>query len=159
MAAVCECGDHAFRVVSKNHVVLASPEDKDVLSLGWTVGKLGYAMRRKGYLHRAIFGDEINGLVVDHKNGNKLDNRRNNLRACTHQQNICNQKLRADSTSGFKGVSWDKKRQKWRAYIRLHGKHKSVGRYADKLEAAAAYNREAKRVYGEFARLNELADF
>lgn len=97
----------------------------------------------------------ITGLsYVDHANGNGLDNRRSNLRLATDTQNAQNRGLRSDNSSGFKGVSWDKQRQAWVAYISDGLRQRRLGRYSDRKEAARAYDAAAIRLFGEFARLN-----
>lgn len=90
-------------------------------------------------------------MFVDHVNGNPLDNRVNNLRICTHQQNMLN---RAKGRGAFKGVYFDKSREKWCAQITVNGKTKTIGRYLNEIEAAIAYDSFAKKLHGEFARLN-----
>ncbi len=109
-------------------------------------------------LHRFIMGCcEGDGMVVDHINGNGLDNRRSNLRVCTQSQNMKNQaKRRTKTSSQFKGVCWDPKRQQWRATIRLPNKHWEIGRSKDEVDAARMYNEAAKTYFGEFARLNDV---
>lgn len=104
-------------------------------------------------MHRFILGVE-NNMEVDHINGNGLDNRRSNLRISTHQQNICNQKLRFDNTSGYKGVSLDKRYRKWKSFIYTKNKQHGLGYYSNIKEAAKAYNQAALKYFGEFARLN-----
>lgn len=94
---------------------------------------------------------------VDHKNGDGLDNRRENLRAATDSQNSANAgKCACASTSRFKGVSWGKDRGKWRAYIEMNGRQKFLGYFHDELDAARAYNEAALEAFGEFARVNVL---
>ena len=100
------------------------------------------------HLHKLI----RQGKVVDHKNGIKLDCRRDNLRACTHQQNLYNQGKKSNNTSGYKGVRWDK--NKWKAEIRIDGEKRSVGRSDHKCWAAFLYDVAAKKHHGEFAELN-----
>lgn len=102
-------------------------------------------------LHRFIM-DAQKGQSVDHINGDKLDNRRSNLRFCTQAQNVHNSKLSKLNTSGYKGVFWTKHAKLWR--VRVGKKH--VGYFSDKIEAAKAYNVKAIELFGEFARLNEL---
>jgi hypothetical protein len=68
-----------------------------------------------------------NGLEVDHINMDGLDNRRANLRICTHQENNLNKKISRNNTSGYKGVSWDKWHKKWRSYISVNGKMIRLG--------------------------------
>lgn len=93
-------------------------------------------------------------LQVDHINGDRLDNRRLNLRLCTQSQNRCNAGVRASNTSGFKGVSWLRKNKKWMAAIQAGGVAQYIGSFTDKAEAARAYDAAALRLHGAFARLN-----
>lgn len=106
------------------------------------------------YLHRLIAGAE-RGEVVDHINGNTLDNRRDNLRVCTHQQNIFNCKCRP-SKSGFKGVYLYHDKRRWAATITVGGKRTWLGLFDDPKEAARAYDAAAKERFGEYARLNNV---
>jgi hypothetical protein len=104
-------------------------------------------------MHREIMG-EPDGVVVDHVNHNTLDNRRENLRACSHSENNHNQRKRCDNSSGFKGVSWNKRQKKWRAYIKINGKQQHLGYYTSEIEAAAAYDAAAAELHGDFALTN-----
>lgn len=110
-----------------------------------------YARRNKPthmYMHNFILG--VKG--VDHKNHNGLDNRRSNLRRATQSQNNANQGLRRNNTSGAKGVSWDKVNRKWLVQIRKNYRRCTIGRFDSIEEAAKAYNRKAKELFGEFAK-------
>ncbi len=92
---------------------------------------------------------------IDHRNGNKLDNRRGNLRKATNAQNLGNCKIRIDNTSGFKGVSYDSNSQSWVAYI--GGKPRVyLGYYRTNVAAALAYNKAALIRYGKFAKVNTV---
>lgn len=91
---------------------------------------------------------------TDHINGNGLDNRRANLRPATGSQNAMNRGMRSDNTSGFKGVTWDRKNQWWRVRIWVDGRNLVVGRFADPVEAAHAYDEAARIHFGEYARTN-----
>ena len=93
-------------------------------------------------------------LMVDHINGDKLDNRKENLRLATNQQNQMNSKPHKNSTSKYKGVSWDKSRNKWIVLIKIGNKRKHIGRYQNEREAALAYDEVAKKIFGEYAHLN-----
>ena len=107
-------------------------------------------------MHRTIL-QPSNDLDVDHINGNGLDNRRSNLRVCTHLENMGNTKLIANNnTSGYKGVVWDKTRNKWRAQIKIRYTNKFLGRFIYKTEAALAYNEAATKYFGEYAKLNMI---
>lgn len=105
------------------------------------------------YLAREILGN-CEGLLVDHINGNTLDNRVKNLRLATKSQNAMNMKSNKNSTSKYKGVSYDKNRNKWRANIFHNNKQIHLGRFNSELEAAIAYNDAAIIYYEEYARLN-----
>ena len=90
---------------------------------------------------------------VDHIDGDGTNNRANNLRRCTHSQNIANAKMQHNNISGFKGVSWDKGHEQWRAYITHDRKRIWLGRF-DKIEDAALVRlHAAKERFGEFARV------
>lgn len=111
--------------------------------------------RRTVYLARIIMGDDINYLV-DHINGDTLDNRRENLRYCDKRTNAQNSRSRKGSTSKYKGVSWDRFREKWRAMIKFEGRQIFIGRFDCETEAAKCYNHYAIKYFGEFARLNDV---
>ena len=93
------------------------------------------------------------GALVDHKNGDGLDNRRANLRFASASQNNSNSRIRASNSTGFKGVTFDRGRQKWRAQISVGGRVINLGRYETPEDAHAAYAQSAQKHYGEFARL------
>lgn len=96
-------------------------------------------------------------LWVDHINGDKLDNRRVNLRFCSHSQNAVNKIVSKDNTSGYKGVSYrgnEKRIKRWRAYIKQNRKQIFIGNYLTAEEAAKAYDKKAKEIYGQFAKPN-----
>ena len=92
------------------------------------------------------------GVIVDHKDGDGLNNTKANLRVATPQQNAHNRRLGRNNTSGFKGVVWEKDRQKWKARIKLNGKYTTLGRFTTKESAAKAYAEASKRLHGEFGR-------
>jgi hypothetical protein len=109
-------------------------------------------------MHRIIMGAE-KGQIVDHIDGNPLNNTRDNLRFADKYQNGYNSKSRAGSTSKYKGVCFEKDhhgKQKWRAYINYKGKQRRLGRFYTERDAALAYNNAAKELHGEYARLNEV---
>jgi hypothetical protein len=90
---------------------------------------------------------------IDHRNCDPLDNRFENLREATRSQNNANMRMRADNSSGKKGVSWDRERNSWKAQISVNGVHKLIGRFPSIEAAAAAYGEAAYKHFGEFARL------
>lgn len=91
---------------------------------------------------------------VDHIDMNPVNNHVSNLRWCTNSQNMRNTRPLANSTSRFKGVCWDKSRSKWRAQIKIDGKHRNLGQFENEEDAARAYDTAARELHGEFARLN-----
>jgi hypothetical protein len=107
-------------------------------------------------LHRLILGAPPD-LQVDHRDGDGLNNRRRgkdgNLRLASNAQNGRNGRFRRNNTSGHKGVSWDKAKQKWEAYIMLNGKQRRLGRYLNINDAAAAYAKASAELHGEFGRI------
>jgi hypothetical protein len=94
------------------------------------------------------------GTIVDHINGDTLDNRKENLRVCTVAQNACNKASYKNSISKYKGVSPHK--NKWRAQIQKNGIKIHIGLYNTEERAAHHYNLVALDLHGEFARLNEF---
>lgn len=120
---------------------------------GYLINDTGKGATRKIWsLHREIMGNP-EGLVVDHINGDILDNRKYNLRVCTTKENIRNSKPQ-EGTSTYKGVSWDKDRNKWIAQIKVDRKGIHLGRFDSEIQAAEAYDNAAINYYGEYARLN-----
>ena len=105
---------------------------------------------RSGWLHGFLTG----WSPVDHVNGNGLDNRRANLRQATNQQNSQNRGLSSINTSGYKGVGFDRRRRKWRAYIHVDGRQRHLGYFTTAPEAAAAYDIAAIEHFGDYARTN-----
>jgi hypothetical protein len=141
--------------------ILVDPEDEHLLNkYQWYVSNTGYVVsdqrrsRNKNptgeilLLHRVIMNPD-KSKVVDHINGNPLDNRRSNLRIATPAENCWNTKKHKDNKSGHKGVS--KIRHKWRAVIMVNGITRSLYFYS-KEEAIEAYNKMAKEFHKEFSK-------
>lgn len=113
--------------------------------------KTGYGHQ----MHRVIMGVVgRRGVLVDHINGDTLDNRRCNLRLCDATDNVRNQRPQARGKSEYKGVSWAKQQGKWRAKIFFNGKTLHLGYFAIEKEAALAYDRAAREYFQNFAWLN-----
>lgn len=103
-------------------------------------------------LHRFLI-DAPDGRYVDHKNGDRLDNRKSNLRLCSPAENRRNSRS-ARALSGYKGVSRVDRPSKWRATLLKGGKRIYLGSYKTRIEAARAYDKGAREHFGEFACLN-----
>lgn len=112
-------------------------------------------------MHRVIAErsfDSLDKPMIDHINGDKLDNTRLNLRSCNSSQNNGNAKVGINK-SGFKGVyKTTNKSGKWMAIITHESTRKYLGSFSDKLDAAKAYNQAASEFFGEFARLNKVKE-
>lgn len=152
-----------MKTISLTQGTLCLVDDEDYERINahkWSLSKNGgyfYAVRKVGnrlvMMHREIVGAD-DGLVVDHKNHDTLDNQRENLRMCSQQQNLQNSRKRKDNTSGFKGVGFHKRTGKWRARIVVGGLQKEIGEFETAIKAAEVYDQQAERYHGEFAVLN-----
>jgi hypothetical protein len=117
---------------------------------------LSNGKRTKHYMHRVIVGNPTS-MEIDHKDREAtLDNREDNLRV-TAGQNQQNVGLRNDNKSGFKGVSWCKRKRKWHVAIEANKQSIYLGDFNTAIEGAAVWNFAAKRLHGEFAVLNDLS--
>jgi len=108
------------------------------------------AARTRLMMHAVIMGSKS----IDHADHNGLNNQRYNLRFATTSQNTANQRIRSDNTSGFKGVSLDRRNNRWQSYIRINGSRMGLGSYPDPVDAAIAYDYAARELFSEFAFLN-----
>lgn len=118
--------------------------------------RFGTVNGQKYYAHRVIMAmidGEWPQNQVDHKNGDRADNRLANLRHATSSQNGANMKLSPNSTSGVKGVYWFSPAKLWVAKTKVNGKQIYLGYFKNKEDAARAYAEGARRYHGEFARL------
>lgn len=142
----------------KDAVVGYAKVDKDcdwIASYKWGLSDKGYARTLKNgkvlRMHRLIL-DANRSEQVDHKNLDRLDNRRQNLRLSTPTENNANKNKQSNNTSGYKGVF--KRGSRWVAFVNKNRKRYWLGTYDTPSEAAVAYNERASELFGEFARLN-----
>ena len=112
-----------------------------------------YKSKLNTRLHTVIMNPS-KGMVVDHINGNGLDNRRKNLRVCFNSENVCNRKRNKNNSTGYKGVVFDKRYTHRLKPFATRVGNKEYGRFKTKEEAALKYNEIAKVLFKGFARLN-----
>lgn len=155
--------------LTRGKYALVDDEDFDWLNQWkWFADKIGgsFYSSRSGYskelkkqtklirMHRFILNAKP-GQLVDHADGNTLNNQRNNLRFATKSDNSKNSKVnRKNNSSGYKGI--ERNRKKWQARLTINSKRISLGTYKNKKLAAIAYNKAAKKYYGKFAKLNKI---
>jgi hypothetical protein len=154
--------------LTRGYVAIVDDEDFEALSqhkwCALVLPRKVYAMRGIGgrknrkylFMHRVIVGANPS-VKVDHENHDGLDNRRCNIRIATHGQNQQNQRKQKRATSSsFKGVTWCKNEDKWKAQIQHNHKHIHLGYFDKEHEAATCYNAAAVQRFGEFASLNVI---
>jgi hypothetical protein len=148
-------------MLSRGKVALVDEEDFDYINQWkWHYSDAGYAVRhpigqnrKLLYMHREIINTPAN-METDHINNNRLDNRRINLRICTHSENMHNGKIPIANTSGYKGVRMPKNSKKWEVRIKVNGKGIYLGVFKDVIEAAHVYDNAANVYHGKFAKTN-----
>ena len=146
-------------LLSQGKVAVVDDEDfEHINQFNWCYSNQGYAVRHEqGHhqglllMHRIILPppDE---MEIDHINHNGLDNQKNNLRICTRSQNLQNRFIFKNNSSGYKGIYPD--RNKWRVQIRINKIKINLGSFSSPHEAALAYDKAAKELFGVFAKTN-----
>lgn len=155
-------------MLTNGTVVKVDDADYDMLNMySWSMAKskkLYYAVRTIRYqdgkrkivlMHRLIM-DTPHGMDCDHKDGDGLNNQRDNLRNCTRSQNSQNKVVSCKTRSGYKGISLDHKRNKWLARIKVGERTLFLGYHDDPIQAALAYNEAALEHFGEYAKINVI---
>jgi hypothetical protein len=147
-------------------ISIVDDEDADLLSMRWHLFD-GYARHEKRligkqkfsiFMHQIVLSRKIGRKLsyprdyTDHISGNKLDNRRSNLRlSVRNSPNSFNRPKNKNNTSGYRGVTWRKDKKKWRAQIKYHRMAMFLGHFPTKELAYEAYKKKAKELFGEFA--------
>jgi len=150
---------------TNGYAVLIDDADFDLVSsYRWRVMRDGYAScrirqgktQRTLYMHRLLCGlDFGDSRYVDHKNLTRLDNRRQNLRVCTALENVHNTSLRKSNTSGYKGVTFDKRRGTWVARVRCNGTRHHMTGFVSAKDAHTALCLLREELHGAFANHGE----
>lgn len=141
VAVVCDCHVHlvnsqSWRAVESHH------------NGRW------YARNSKGVSMHSVIHPVPSGAVTDHIDKNSLNNQCSNLRTASLSQNMFNRTMTKANKTGYKGVTFSVRDNRWRAHIGIGGKRISLGDFKDPKEAAKAYDAAAKTMHGEFAALN-----
>jgi len=149
--------------LTKGMFALVDDEDYERLSVyKWHVNTISttiYASRyffgnKKLFLQRAILNNYNPNILIDHIDHNGLNNQKSNLRICSVSQNAMNNRKRKNTTSIYKGVSWRPHYGTWRCLVQKHKKVLYEKNFHREIDAAIAYDREAQKLFGEFACLN-----
>ena len=152
--------------LTRGKVAIVDDEDFEELNrYKWHYNNRGYAARSIGgrkdkknvLMHRVMLSTPT-GTYVDHINGDKLDNRRVNLRLCTNVENCRNRGKQTNNKSGYKGVVCRSDTGKWVTHIKYNGTRLTFGQFDNKHDAARMYNFWAADLHGEFARLNKITE-
>ena len=151
--------------LTQGYETIVDDEDYEELSkykwhVGGVKGYTKYAQRKIRIngkrtsisMHVVILASPL-GFEVDHKDGNGLNNTKENLRSVKHSDNCKNRKKRKDSTQTFKGIR-KRKNGTWRARIYSNGNKIIIGSFQNEFDAASAYDRAAIKYHGEFAKTN-----
>jgi len=145
--------------LKSGEICLIDDEDFNRISeFKWYLTKGKYARGyikgdKMRFMHRFILSISDPKIMIDHKNRNGLDNRKENLRICTSKQNHSNVE-KYKGTSKYKGVSWDKKSNKWKASLTTDNKSRHLGFFVDEVEAAKAYDSAAIEIFKEYSCIN-----
>lgn len=147
--------------LTKGKLAIVDDDNYDeLIKYKWYCNSGGYALRRDYttkdkifiWMHRLINNTPRN-LETDHVNGNRLDNRKSNLRSCTIKQNRQNRSVNRNKiNTKYKGIHLHG--NNWRAQIKINGILKTIGMYKSEIDAACAYDKYAKKEFGEFAKCN-----
>lgn len=154
-------GDHFAKIDDCDFEMISKYKWLTVRSFGCSYASTSKKIFFNGKLrhvrmHRIILNCS-DGEIVDHKDGDGLNNQRQNIRKCTCLENSRNKDNRKKkSRISFKGVGWHKATKKFRAYINISYRHLSLGYYENEYDAARAYNEAAIKYFGEFAKLNDV---
>lgn len=144
----------------KEKVMLCDLDDWEILKdYYWRENINGYAIAIDNYktivFHRKVLNLDNPKIQADHINGNRLDNRKINLRQCSNQENSFNKYENSNNSSGYKGVYFDKERNKWRGAIQYNGKSmKSPKRYNTPEEAYQWYIEKSNELFKEYSVFN-----
>jgi hypothetical protein len=151
-----QIGGHVKGSIIRGFALVDDTDFENINKFKWSDDGHGYARKRKGgiiSMAKMILGN-LSGKEIDHINGNKLDNRRINLRFASKSENAMNVSKHSHNTSGFKGVSFHKRIQKFQTRIRINNQLINLGYFENAKRAAEIYNVAAIKYHKGFAKLN-----
>jgi len=153
---ICRVSLYDIKTNKVAETIIDAADKKHVARKKWNLDAFGYvgSGHPRIWLSRYIMGNVPAMLDVDHIDGDKLNNRKSNLRLATRSQNLANKRC-VLSKSGLKGVSWDKGKRKWASKISKDYNSIHIGHFNNKFDAAIAYDKKAVELFGEFAATNK----
>jgi hypothetical protein len=157
MNKISRDGDTVAIKIGRQEALIDAEDLSKIENIKWGITSHGYAYnaKNKTYLHHAIMG-KWKGLVIDHMNMNKLDNRKINLRFVETSINLINRPQPANNTSGYKGVI-KTKTGRWAVHIHIKGIHQRYyGTFENREDAARAYNHFIEKYSGMKVWLNPV---
>lgn len=139
---------------NKNEILVDDDDFEFLSKRSWCLNEHGYALsqinKKMTRMHRLLMNINDPKIIIDHIDGNRLNNQKSNLRVCTIKENTRNRSADKGGTSKFKGV-YRSRSGKWCALIN----RKHLGTFSTEEQAAHRYNLEAIKIHGEFAKLNQ----
>lgn len=153
-------GEYGIGYTSNGEEFWFDKEDYDIIKDYCWYTHHGYVEARYNniivYMHRLVMNVNDDNIEVDHRKHNKYDNRKSELRIATRTQNMQNNSLHVNNTSGVPGVIWHKRDCIWEAHIRINGKDKYLGRYINFSDAVKARKAAEEKYFGEFSYDNSM---
>lgn len=153
-----EKNDDKSIIIEMDKFIIDNDKFENIISIPWRIELSKSIGGKVKTIHQIIYSRKRETIkdnnIIDHIDGNYFNNKKENLREATKQQNQFNKKANYNSTSKYKGVCWDKRRKKWLCGIYINGKLKNIGGFNDEILAAKYYDVFANYYFKEFARLN-----
>ncbi|HGP0980321.1 TPA: HNH endonuclease [Klebsiella aerogenes] len=151
-----ESGNIYWKInASRNTPVGTLAGSKDKSRGYWSVHIKGKSFKRSRIIYEMHHGPIPSGMQIDHINGVTSDDRIENLRIATQSENQMNRGIMKHNSSGVRGVSWDPRKQRWRAQVQINGRCRHLGYFKEKHEAAIAAESGRRSLFGEFARVGD----